>query len=121
MRQFKLFIILSLLLSFITGQLQLLVNNIIYTKTKIPAWQKDAVVYCLNKIIFKGHRNHADDNQNMLAESYSPINRDRYELKTAYYFVLTNVGNDPRDFELPNPELAFTHGAIHWSQSSVAI
>jgi hypothetical protein len=92
-----------------------------YTKTKIPAWQNDAVVYCLNKIIFKGHRNHADDYQNMLVEPYSPINRDRYELKTAYYFVVINIGNDPRDFKLPNPELAFTNGAIHWHQSSTAV
>lgn len=54
-----------------------------------------------NKISFKGHRNRVDDYQNMLAESYSPINRDRYELKIAYYFDVINVGNDPRDLNCP--------------------
>ncbi|CAH0218363.1 hypothetical protein SRABI27_02165 [Pedobacter sp. Bi27] len=121
MEQPELFIILYPPFSVITGQLRPVFKNIIYTKTKIPAWQKDAVVYCLNKISFKGHRNRVDNYQNMLAESYLPINWDRYELKIAYCFVVINVGNDPRNFELPNPERAFTNGAIHWRQSSIAV
>lgn len=107
MGQPELFIILYPPFSVTTGQLRPIVKNIVYTKTKISAWQKDAVVYCLNKISFKGHRNRVDDYQNMLAESYLPIIRDRYELKIACYFDVINVGNDPRDFELSNPERAF--------------
>ena len=121
MGQSEVFIILYPPFSVITGQLRPVFKNIIYTKTKIPAWQKDAVVYCLNKISFKGHRNRVDNYQNMPAESYSPINRDRYELKIAYYFDVINVGNDPRNFEMPNPDRAFTNGAIHWHQSSTAV
>jgi hypothetical protein len=121
MGQPEVFIILYPPFSVITGQLRPVFKNIIYTKAKIPAWQKDAVVYCLNKISFKGYRNHADDYQNMPAESYSPINRDRYELKIAYYFDVINIGNDPRNFELPNPDRAFTNGAIHWHQSLTAV
>jgi hypothetical protein len=121
MEQPELFIILYPPFSVITGQLRPVFKNIIYTKTKIPAWQKDAVVYCLNKISFKGYRNNIDDYQNMPAESYLPINWDRYELKIAYCFVVINVGNDPRNFELPNPDRAFTNGAIHWHQSSIAV
>lgn len=110
MGQQELFIILDPPFYVITGQLWAIAKNIVYTKTKIPAWQKDVVIYCFNNISFKGHRNRVNDYQNMFAESYSPINKDRYELKTAYCFDVINVGNDPRDFELPNQERAIIIG-----------
>ncbi|RLJ71894.1 hypothetical protein BCL90_4715 [Pedobacter alluvionis] len=56
----------------------------------------------------------------MFAEAYSTINRDKYELKTAYCFDVINVGNDPRNFELPNQERAFINGVVHWHQLSIA-
>jgi len=121
MGQQELFIILEPPFYVITGQLQAIAKNIVYPKTKIPAWQKDAVVYCLNKISFIVHRNGVNDYQNVLVESYSPINRNRYELKTAYCFDVINIGNDPRDFELPNQERAFIIGVIHWHQLSITV
>jgi len=77
MRQLKLFIILSLLLSFITGQLLPIASS------------------------FENKGNDLYNYQNAPTKCLSLVDMNKYELKMLNHIGIINIGNDPVNFELP--------------------